>query len=862
MIRKGASLLGFETAHGSGSRAQKRFAILAALFVALPWVAPPAAAAPASGWGVAAPIEAEDALTASTPTVAVDGDGNAIALWAQDDGAGYDIWANRLVAGFGWGTPMLIGGANQGSPERPGLAVNQTGDGFAVWQQWDGSRYNVWASRFVVGSGWGLASLIETNNSGSAYAPQVAVDQSGDAIAVWSQSDGTRYNIWANRYVVGSGWGTATLVETDNTGNALDVEVGVSDAGGALAVWKQWDGTRDNIWASRYVVGSGWGTPTLLETDSGAASFPDVAVDASGAAIAVWYQHDGARYNIRANRYDKISGWGGNVLIESNNAGHAAMPKVAVNASGGGTAVWRQTDGTRYSIWANRYVVGSGWGTAALVETADAGDAWDPEVGMDAGGNAVAVWRYDDGTSNNVLANRYVAGSGWGTAASIEQDSASAWSPMVAVGSTGEAVAVWYQTAGAATSVWANTFVAPDLVAPVLALTSPAEGASTTLSSVWVAGTTEVGATVSVNGVAAIVEANSSFRVLLALAPGANRITVRASDASGNAATATRNVTFVDPVPAMQANLTAALAQIGAVNASLLSALATQNASFVAALAAQNASLLRAIADVNSTLLADMAAADGALAQLIADTNASLLGELALQNATLLQRVAALNATLLASLAAQNSALLAEIASINATLFAALAAGDASLLQALADQDAALLADIAAKDGALRAQIAAVNATLLGELAAQDEALTQAIAGTNLSLLASLAAQNDDLLVRIAAGDGAMLAALAATNATLWARLTAEDGALWEALNASRAASGTSDQSQNATLAGTQADLEAARKSAVSAGTMALAGSALGLGGLAVGAAGLMLGLRARKRPEAAAAGERPPAQK
>ena len=54
-------------------------------------------------------------------------------------------------------------------------------------------------------SGWGTAVLIETDNVGNAYNPQVAVDESGNAIAVWKQFDGTRSNIWANRYVVGEG---------------------------------------------------------------------------------------------------------------------------------------------------------------------------------------------------------------------------------------------------------------------------------------------------------------------------------------------------------------------------------------------------------------------------------------------------------------------------------------------------------------------------------------------------------------------------------------------------------------------------------------------------------------------------------
>ena len=44
---------------------------------------------------------------------------------------------------------------------------------------------------------WGTAQLIETE-SGDAEYPQVGLDGSGNAIAVWFQDDGTRYNIWSN----------------------------------------------------------------------------------------------------------------------------------------------------------------------------------------------------------------------------------------------------------------------------------------------------------------------------------------------------------------------------------------------------------------------------------------------------------------------------------------------------------------------------------------------------------------------------------------------------------------------------------------------------------------------------------------
>jgi hypothetical protein len=171
-----------------------------------------------------------------------------------------------------------------------------------VWEQDDGTRYNIWSNRYTSGTGWGTAVLIETDNAGRAYPPQVAVDPLGNATAVWYQSDGTRNNIMANRYTSGTGWGTAVLIETDNAGDAYAPQVAVDPLGNAIAVWEQNDGTRKNIWANRYTSGSGWGTAMIIETDNaGSAANNQVAIDPSGNATAVWQQSNGTLTSIWAN---------------------------------------------------------------------------------------------------------------------------------------------------------------------------------------------------------------------------------------------------------------------------------------------------------------------------------------------------------------------------------------------------------------------------------------------------------------------------------------------------------------------------------------------------------------------------------
>jgi len=366
---------------------------------------------PGAGWGTAELVETDDAGDAWFPQVAVDASGNAMAVWEQWDGTRSNIYSNRYVPGTGWGTPHLVETDDAGDARISQVAVDGSGNAVAVWQQSDGTRDNIWANRYVPDTGWGTAKLIETDDAGNAWYSQVAMDGGGNAVAVWKQWDGTRWNIWANHYVPGTGWGTAQLIEMNDAGDAWFPQVAMDGSGNAVAVWKQWDGTRNNIWANRYVPGTGWGTAQLIETDdTGDARRPQVAVDGSGNAVAVWEQYyDSTPYNIWSNRYVPGTGWGTPQLIETDNARDAWYPQVAVDGSGNAVAVWAQFDGMRDSIWSNRYVPGLGWGSAQLIETNDAGDALAPEVAVDESGNAVAVWWQSDGMRYDIWSNRWLA---------------------------------------------------------------------------------------------------------------------------------------------------------------------------------------------------------------------------------------------------------------------------------------------------------------------------------------------------------------------------------------------------------------------------------------------------------------------
>jgi uncharacterized protein YbdZ (MbtH family) len=147
------------------------------------------------------------------------------------------------------------------------IATGLDGAAIAVWEQSKGAVTNIMVSHYKPGGGWGSVQSINSDDSGAGN-PRIAMDRTGNAMVVWHQFDGERFNIWANRYAAGTGWSKAQLIELNDAGNAFDPQVTIDINGDAIAVWEQFDGKRFDNWTSRYTVGAGWDEPHKVEAQS------------------------------------------------------------------------------------------------------------------------------------------------------------------------------------------------------------------------------------------------------------------------------------------------------------------------------------------------------------------------------------------------------------------------------------------------------------------------------------------------------------------------------------------------------------------------------------------------------------------
>ena len=327
---------------------------------------------------------------------------NVVAVWSQSDGSHYRIYSNYSAdGGASWGSARLIDDNADGGYD-PQIAMSGR-NVIAVWRQSDGSAHRVYSNYSTDGGAtWSSDQLIEDSVGYDGYHPQIAMS-GRNAVAVWSQSDGSAQGIYSNYSTDGGNtWGAAQLIESNaNDGSHPQVEVYGSNV---VAVWRQSDGSYGRIY-SNYSTdgGASWGSARLIEDNADDGYVPQVAMSGRN-AVAVWFQSDGSHSRIYSNySADGGAAWGTAQLIEDNASGGYG-PQVAMSGRNV-VAVWYQADDSGYRIYSNYSTDGGAtWSSDQLIEdNARHGDG--PQVAM-SGRNVVAVWyQKHDGSDDRIYSN-------------------------------------------------------------------------------------------------------------------------------------------------------------------------------------------------------------------------------------------------------------------------------------------------------------------------------------------------------------------------------------------------------------------------------------------------------------------------
>jgi len=416
-------------------------------------------------WATDVRVNSDSGVTGQDdPAMAADGNGNAAIVWRDSRNGNDDVYAQRLDANGNklWAADVRVN-SDSGATDQyaPAVAVDGSGNIVVVWQDDRNGNDDVYAQRLdASGNKLWAADVRVNSDSGTAgqYAPAVAVDGSGNAVVVWRDSRDGNANIYARR-LDGNGnklWGADTRVNADSgTADRSYPAVAVDGSGNAVAVWRDNRNGNWDIYTQRLDGGGSrlWAADVRVNSDSGAAdqSYPVVAVDGSGNAVVVWRDQRSDNWDIYVQRLDGNGNksWVADMRVNSD-SGTANQYGPAVAVDGSVVVVWQDGRNGNDDIYAQRLDASGNrlWTADARVNSSNGtGSQWYPVVAVDGSGNSITVWR-DDGNGNwDIYTQRLDGGGGrlWAADVRVNSDSGTAdqGAPTVAVDGNGSIFAVW-----------------------------------------------------------------------------------------------------------------------------------------------------------------------------------------------------------------------------------------------------------------------------------------------------------------------------------------------------------------------------------------------------------------------------------
>jgi hypothetical protein len=386
--------------------------------------------------------------------VAASPNGDSIVVWDELEGkvkaAVYD------AASQTWSEPVSLDrDDNPDAAAVPHVAMDANGNAIAAWQRQstDIDRYSVWTNRYDKASrSWGTAEQIE--GSEMCGVPQVALDEAGNAVMVFSMIGALTSNVVAARADAATRKWSATevLANPPEYAHSGGASIAMQPDGDAIIVWtsRNFDEVRlyARIWTARYTASTDtWSDVQPLSPDLDAAIPSGMAINEAGVAFIIWTQELNEEITVWASRSENAGAvWSPAQRIDPPEAGLALLPEVEVDAAGNAVVVWTGEESERQNIWSTRYLAAhGGWQMPAMIESDDA-TAVVARLGMDRDGNTLAIWTRDDDVRDVPWAAWYDAAAGtWGTPQPLETDRGPGHSsfPHVAVTPDGRAIAAW-----------------------------------------------------------------------------------------------------------------------------------------------------------------------------------------------------------------------------------------------------------------------------------------------------------------------------------------------------------------------------------------------------------------------------------
>lgn len=418
----------------------------------------------------------------TSANAAMDGTGNALVAWTEDDGNIYSRWYDAGTDAWLAITPLETRAASCGSPR---VAVSANGNAVVMFTVGT-TPPELWARRYVNGAWETVEQLVLKTPANNTFDTDPRVLFQGDSIlAAWSRHLGSGNSAVDYIDVASAGptgaWKVVQQLEYaahgspetisralnlagDGAGNAM-LAYGLSYASGTLFPT-----------FVRYTAAAGtWTEPASVRDSNPVSLFdgmdsygPVVALNPSGDAMMAWVTQLPGSLNVVASHFTRAGGWEAPITIETGDGNGFVTPGALAAHGNDFTVVWKQMVGSSFNAYRNTYsTAAKTWGDPTLLSNGDTTVYFgQPNIFGDRHGNALVAWSEGgevENTNPSVAFARFNALSGkWSAPAALTTLTDDGYAEALLVGSQNGTAGALLTTYSGSQGTWTgqrfNTF--------------------------------------------------------------------------------------------------------------------------------------------------------------------------------------------------------------------------------------------------------------------------------------------------------------------------------------------------------------------------------------------------------------------
>lgn len=367
--------------------------------------------------------------------------GDGIATWVETNDDSTKSVYGKFYTDGDWGEIFQINSEDSTSMTSLHTHISESGNVIVTWTQIvsTSSSSQTHANVYVSGAWQGSERIC--SSSRRAFTPHGDISDAGEAVVVWRQHDGSEYRTYANIFSSGS-WGGDSTIDNSGYSSTNQPRVAILGSGTYAAIFTQGSSSHIRLYVSSYSSGA-WGTPNALDTETTTASHAVITSNGSE-FITAWLQRDSS-----SDTRVYTSGWvGGSGLTTStiDNSGETShSAALDLDSSGNGVATWIQRDSTNSRAWVNFMGSSGSWGTPEALDDLEADtNPSSPAIALNDNGNAILAWKESDGNQQRLHVRLYQSGS-WLDSTTADGINYEVNTNIIAINANDEAVAAWTQ---------------------------------------------------------------------------------------------------------------------------------------------------------------------------------------------------------------------------------------------------------------------------------------------------------------------------------------------------------------------------------------------------------------------------------